>query len=329
MMSTTEKVLERPQLAQGSLLDEIMAQTRIAPSEEGYDIAKKGVAAFIENLMGSQHSAEPVNKSLVDQMLVELDKKISAQMDEILHNSQFQAMESAWRGLKLFVDRTDFRENNKVEILHVTKDELLEDFEFAPETAQSGLYKHVYSAGYGQFGGEPVGAIIGNYAFTPSTPDMKLLQYMGALGAMAHAPFISSVGPEFFGIDSFEELPNIKDLKSTFESPKYTKWRSLRESEDARYLGLTAPRFLLRVPYDPIENPVKSFNYAENVSASHEHYLWGNTAFAFATRLTDSFAKYRWCPNIIGPQSGGAVEDLRCMSLNLWVHCKARSQPKS
>lgn len=310
MMSTTEKVLERPQLAQGSLLDEIMAQTRIAPSEEGYDIAKKGVAAFIENLMGSQHSAEPVNKSLVDQMLVELDKKISAQMDEILHNSQFQAMESAWRGLKLFVDRTDFRENNKVEILHVTKDELLEDFEFAPETAQSGLYKHVYSAGYGQFGGEPVGAIIGNYAFTPSTPDMKLLQYMGALGAMAHAPFISSVGPEFFGIDSFEELPNIKDLKSTFESPKYTKWRSLRESEDARYLGLTAPRFLLRVPYDPIENPVKSFNYAENVSDSHEHYLWGNTAFAFATRLTDSFAKYRWCPNIIGPQSGGAVEDL-------------------
>ncbi|QYO71837.1 type VI secretion system contractile sheath large subunit [Vibrio cholerae] len=309
-MSTTEKVSERPQLAQGSLLDEIMAQTRIAPSEEGYDIAKKGVAAFIENLMGSQHSAEPVNKSLVDQMLVELDKKISAQMDEILHNSQFQAMESAWRGLKLFVDRTDFRENNKVEILHITKDELLEDFEFAPETAQSGLYKHVYSSGYGQFGGEPVGAIIGNYAFTPSTPDMKLLQYMGALGAMAHAPFISSVGPEFFGIDSFEELPNIKDLKSTFESPKYTKWRSLRESEDARYLGLTAPRFLLRVPYDPIENPVKSFNYAENVSASHEHYLWGNTAFAFATRLTDSFAKYRWCPNIIGPQSGGAVEDL-------------------
>jgi type VI secretion system protein ImpC len=127
---------------------------------------------------------------------------------------------------------------------------------------------------------------------------------------MAHAPFISSVGPEFFGIDSFEELPNIKDVKSIFESPKYTKWRSLRESEDARYLGLTAPRFLLRVPYDPTENPIKSFNYSESVAESHEHYLWGNTAFAFATRLTDSFAKYRWCPNIIGPQSGGAVEDL-------------------
>ncbi len=309
-MSTTETVLERPQLAEGSLLDEIMAQTRIAPSEEGYDVAKKGVAAFIENLIGGNQLDEAVNKSLVDQMLVELDKKISAQMDEILHDQQYQQMESAWRGLKLFVDRTDFRENNKVELLHVTKEELLEDFEFAPDTTQSGLYKHVYSSGYGQFGGEPTGAIVGNFAFTPSTPDMKLLQYMGALGAMAHAPFISSVGPQFFGIDSFEELPNIKDIKSTFESPKYTKWRALRELEDARYIGLTAPRFLLRVPYDPTENPIKSFNYSENVSQSHEHYLWGNTAFAFATRLTDSFAKYRWCPNIIGPQSGGAVEDL-------------------
>ncbi|MBY8055294.1 type VI secretion system contractile sheath large subunit [Vibrio fluvialis] len=309
-MSTTETVLERPQLAEGSLLDEIMAQTRIAPSEEGYDVAKKGVAAFIENLIGGNQLDEAVNKSLVDQMLVELDKKISAQMDEILHDEKYQQMESAWRGLKLFVDRTDFRENNKVDLLHVTKEELLEDFEFAPETTQSGLYKHVYSSGYGQFGGEPTGAIIGNFAFTPSTADMKLLQYMGALGAMAHAPFISSVGPQFFGVDSFEELPNIKDIKSTFESPKYTKWRALRESEDARYIGLTAPRFLLRVPYDPTENPIKSFNYSENVSQSHEHYLWGNTAFAFATRLTDSFAKYRWCPNIIGPQSGGAVEDL-------------------
>lgn len=309
-MSTTETVLERPQLAEGSLLDEIMAQTRIAPSEEGYDVAKKGVAAFIENLIGGNQLDEAVNKSLIDQMLVELDKKISTQMDEILHDQQYQQMESAWRGLKLFVDRTDFRENNKVELLHVTKEELLEDFEFAPDTTQSGLYKHVYSSGYGQFGGEPTGAIVGNFAFTPSTPDMKLLQYMGALGAMAHAPFISSVGPQFFGIDSFEELPNIKDIKSTFESPKYTKWRALRESEDARYIGLTAPRFLLRVPYDPTENPIKSFNYSENVSQSHEHYLWGNTAFAFATRLTDSFAKYRWCPNIIGPQSGGAVEDL-------------------
>ncbi|OLQ84323.1 type VI secretion protein [Vibrio ponticus] len=309
-MSTTEQVLETQHSTEGSLLDEIMEQTRIAPSEDGYEIAKKGIAAFIENLIATPSGTESVNKALVDQMLVELDKKVSAQMDEILHNEELQKMESSWRSLKLFVDRTDFRENNKVELLNVTREELLEDFEYSPEMSQSGLYKHVYSAGYGQFGGEPVGAIVGNFAFTPSSQDMKLLKFMGSLGAMAHAPFISSVAPEFFGVDSFEDLPNIKDLKSTFESPKYAKWRALRESEDARYIGLTAPRFLLRVPYSPTDNPVKSFNYSENVSSNHDHYLWGNTAFAFATRLTDSFAKYRWCPNIIGPQSGGAVDDL-------------------
>lgn len=210
----------------------------------------------------------------------------------------------------MLVDRTDFRENIKIEVLHATKQELLDDFEFSPEATQSGLYKHVYSSGYGQFGGEPVGAIVGNYAFSPSSSDMKLLQYVGSVSAMAHAPFLSSVGPEFFGVDSFEELPNIKELSAIFESPRYNKWRTLRESEDARYVGLTAPRFLLRTPYDPVENPVTTFNYRENVSDSHESYLWGNTAFALASRLTDSFAKYRWCPNIIGPQSGGAVDDL-------------------
>ncbi|EWH02661.1 type VI secretion protein [Halomonas sp. BC04] len=296
--------------AEDSLLDQVMAQTRMAPADEGYDIAKQGVAAFIAELLQSTSDAPQVNKSVVDRMIVELDRKIGSQVDEILHDRGFQELESAWRGLKLLVDRTDFRENIKLDVLHATKAELLEDFEFAPELSQSGLYQHVYAAEYGQFGGEPVAGIIGHYDFSPSTPDIKLLQFTAAVGAMAHAPFLSSVAPSFFGIDSFEELPNIKDFKAIFEGPKYARWRSLRESEDARYLGLTAPRFLLRMPYDPVENPVKSFNYRETVNENHEHYLWGNTAYLLAERLTDSFAKYRWCPNIIGPQSGGAVENL-------------------
>jgi type VI secretion system protein ImpC len=127
---------------------------------------------------------------------------------------------------------------------------------------------------------------------------------------MAHAPFIAAAGPEFFGLDDFNGLPNMKDLRSIFEGPQYIKWQSFRESEDARYVALTLPRFLLRLPYGPDTKPVKAFNYEEDVSASHEHYLWGNTAFAFASRITDSFAKYRWCTNIIGPLGGGAVEDL-------------------
>ncbi|MBC8954289.1 type VI secretion system contractile sheath large subunit [Xenorhabdus sp. PB62.4] len=293
-----------------SLLDEIMSQARMTPENDGYYIAKQGVAAFIGSILDTGSNEEPINKLLVDKMIVELDKKLSEQMDEIMHAKQFQELESSWRSLKILVDRTDFRENIKINIIHATKDELLEDFEFSPEIIQSGFYKHVYSTGYGQFGGEPVAAVIGNYAFGNTTPDIKLMQYVSSVGAMAHAPFLSSVSPEFFGVNSFTDLPAIKDLKSVFEGPSHTKWRALRESEDSRYLGLTAPRFLLRLPYSSVENPIKNFNYQENVSRDHEHFLWGNTAYLLASCLTDSFAKYRWCPNIIGPQSGGAVSDL-------------------
>ncbi|HHM04779.1 MAG TPA: type VI secretion system contractile sheath large subunit [Gammaproteobacteria bacterium] len=293
-----------------SLLDQIMQETKMRPSDEGYDVAKKGVEAFIGELLAPRHGEEKVNKDMVDRMIAELDAKLSAQADEILHHETVQKLESAWRGLKFVVDRTNFRENIKVELLSVSKEELLEDFEDAPEVTKSGLYKHVYTAEYGQFGGQPVGAMISNYDFGPGPQDIKLAQYVSSVGAMAHAPFVAAAGPQFFGLDNYEKLPNLKDLSSIFEGPQYAKWRSFRETEDARYFALTMPRFLLRLPYDPDNNPVKAFSYNEDVSASHNHYLWGSSAYAFATRLTDSFAKYRWCPNIIGPQSGGAVEDL-------------------
>jgi type VI secretion system protein ImpC len=239
-----------------------------------------------------------------------VDEKLSRQLDAILHNPKVQELESSWRSLKFLVDRTDFRENVKLELLNVSKDDLLEDFEDAPEIPKSGLYKTVYTAEYGQFGGQPYAAMIGNYDFGPGPQDIKLLQDVASVAAMAHAPFISAAGPQFFGLDDYTNLPQLKDLKSVFEGPQYTKWNSFRESEDARYVGLTLPRFLLRLPYGPDTQPVKAFNYQENVSDGHDKYLWGNTAFAFASKLTDSFAKYRWCANIIGPQGGGSVEDL-------------------
>lgn len=296
--------------AQGSLLDQIMTETKMKPSEDGYAVARQGIEVFISELAKSALFGEKIEKGLVDQIIGSIDSKISSQLDQVMHNDKFQKLESAWRGLKLLIDRTNFRENIKVQILNVSKDDLLTDFEDFPDITKSGLYKHAYTAEYGQFGGQPFGTIIGNYEFGPGPQDMKLLQYCASVAAMAHAPFISSAGPQFFGVKDYTELPNLKDLKSIFEGPQYAKWRSLRESEDARYLGLTAPRFLLRLPYGKGSNPVKGFDYEENVHGSHQDYLWGNTAFAFATRLTDSFAKYRWCPNIIGPQSGGQVDDL-------------------
>lgn len=297
-------------LDSNSLLAQIMEETRLQPGEESYDIALRGVEAFIADLLKSDSSDEKINKAVVDRMIVELDRKIGGQVDAIVHHPSFQDMESAWRGLKILVDRTDFRENIKIDVLPVSKADLLEDFEIAPEVVQSGLYKHVYSSGYGQFGGEPIGGMIANYNFGPGAPDIKLLQYVASIGAMAHAPFIAAAAPEMFGIQSYTQLPAIKELSSVYESPRFRKWNGLRESEDARYLGLTGPRFLLRQPYDPLDNPVRSFNYTEDVVSDHGSYLWGNTAFLMATRITESFAKYRWSPNIIGPQSGGAVYDL-------------------
>lgn len=292
------------------LLEQIMAQTRIEPSHEGYAVAERGVAAFISEMLKSKEQEQPVNKQLVDQMIAEIDRKIGFQMDAILHEKPLQELESAWRGLKLLVDRTDFRENIKIEILHVTKEELLDDFESCGDITRSGLYKQVYTAGYGQFGGEPTGCIVSNYTFGPSAPDIKLLSYAASVGAMSHAPFLGAAGPEFLNIKSFQDLPNLKEVKDIFEGPRFAKWRGLRESEDARYLGLTMPRFLLRQPYDPLENPARSFVYRETIDGNHENYLWGNTSYLLASRITDSFAKYRWCPNIIGPQSGGSVDDL-------------------
>lgn len=293
-----------------SLLDEILAETKMAPGDEGYEVAKQGVQAFIAELVRPQREGEKVDKALVDAMIAEIDQKLSVQIDEIIHHAEFQKLESAWRGLKFVIDRVNFRENVKVEMLNVSKEDLLMDFEDSPEIPKSGMYKTIYSAEYGQFGGKPYGLIVGNYDFGPGPQDISLLQNCAAVAAMSHAPFLAAAGPQFFGLDDYLTLPNMKDLKAIFEGPQYTKWQSFRESEDSRYVGLAMPRFLLRLPYGSNTVPVKAFNYEEQVIGEHDKYCWGNSAFALATRVADSFAKYRWCPNIIGPQAGGAVEDL-------------------
>lgn len=293
-----------------SILNQIMVETKISEGDESYDIAKKGIEIFLSEIIKSSRYEERVEKALVDDVIAEIDARLSTQLDEVMHDPKLQQLESAWRGLKMLVDRTNFRENIEIGVINCSKQALEDDFMDNPEITLSGLYKHAYTAEYGQFGGNPVGTIITNYDFGPGAQDIKLMQQMASVATMAHAPVIASAGPSFFGVETFEELPGLKDLTSIFEGPRYAKWNSFRESEDSRYIGLTVPRFLLRTPYGKESNPVKAFDYEEDVSASHMHYLWGNTSFAFATRLTESFAKYRWCPNVIGPQSGGAVDDL-------------------
>jgi len=295
---------------EASLLDTIVAETKRKPADDDYGVVKRGVQVLLAEMLKPKRAGERIDKALVDAMIGELDTKLSAQLDEVLHNPKLQRLESTWRGLKFLVDRTNFRENNKIEILNCSKEDLLADFEDAPEIPKSGLYKQIYSRDYGQFGGAPTGAIVADYEFSPHPQDVALLQNCAAVATMSHAPFIAAAGAGFFGGEDLSGLPNMKDLKAHFEAPQYTKWRSFRETEDSRNVGLVLPRFLGRLPYGKETIPVKAFGYEETVAGDHNKYLWINSAFAFASRLTDAFAKYRWCANIVGPKQGGAVEDL-------------------
>lgn len=293
-----------------SLLDSIVEATNIQPGDDAWNVTRTGVQAFINEMLKPAREGEKVGTALIDDLIADIDQKLSVQMDTILHDPTFQSMESAWRGAKYLVDNTNFRENIRIDLLNASKQDLIDDFEDAPEIPKSGLYQTIYTAEYGQFGGQPYGAIVSNYDFGPGNQDMALLQNVAAVSAMAHAPFLAAAAPQFFGGEDFSALPNLKDLKSIFEGPQYTKWRGFRDSEDARYVGLTLPRFLLRTPYGQDTTPAKTFNYEEHVSDGNSDYMWGNTSFALAARLNDSFASYRWCANIIGPQGGGTVENL-------------------
>ncbi|MBM96307.1 MAG: type VI secretion system contractile sheath large subunit [Oceanospirillaceae bacterium] len=302
MTTTADSVKE------DSLIGEVLSFTRVPVQDESYPVVKQGVEMLLQELLGRDQETVRVDKSFVDQLIEELDGRLSAQMDAILHNEQFQAVERPWRSLKFLVDRTDFSQNIKLEILNANKEDLSEDFDDAPDITQTGLYRRVYTDEYGQFGGEPYGVILGDYEFSHHAKDISLLRNMGSLSAMTHAPFIAAASYQFFGIDDISELPSLKEMESIFEGAQYAKWQSLRESDDSRNIGLVLPEFMLRSTYGD-DLLVRSFEYQEAAS-SKQDYLWGNASFAYASRLVDSFAQFRWCPNIIGPQSGGALEDL-------------------
>ncbi len=311
-MATETKTGAAPATEQkgSSLLDEILAETKIKPTDEAYAIARKGVAAFVAEMLAPAKAAEKVDRSAVDAMIAEIDKRLSAQTNEILHHPDVQKLESAWRSLRFVIERVDFRENIRIEMLSLDKEALQADLDDAPDLTKSGFYRLVYSNEYGVLGGKPFGVMNLNFDFGPGPQDTDLLRKVASIGSMGHCPIITNASPEFFGDASFRNVPNLKDLKSLFEGPQYARWHGFRESEDAKYVGLCMPRFLLRIPYGEKTIPVKSFNFAEDVVDHHERYLWGYASNALLTRIADSFAKYRWGPNIIGPQSGGTVDNL-------------------
>ncbi len=254
---------------------------------------------------------DKLDKILLDGLVADIDRKISKQLDVILHHEKFQELEATWRGLKFLVDRTDFRQKINIEILDASKEELTESFEDAPELVQSALYQHIYSDAYDQPGATPYAAMISSYEFMNKAPDVALLHNVAKVSAAAFCPFIGSVGPEFFGVESMEEWRTLPDLEAHLDTADFARWRSFRDSEDSRFVGLTLPRFLLRLPYGPDTMPIKAFNYVEAVKgAEHNKYLWGSAAFSMASNMVRSFMESGWCVGIRGPQAGGKVENL-------------------
>ena len=249
----------------------------------------------------------------IEAMIAALDAKLTEQVNVIMHHEDFQKLESAWRGLHHLVNNTETDEFLKIRVMNISKKDLGRTLKKFRGTAwdQSPIFKQVYEQEYGQFGGEPYGVLVGDFEFDHGPQDVQLLGDIAQIAAAAHTPFISAAAPTVMGMDSWNELANPRDLTKIFGTPEYAAWRSLRESEDSRYIGLAMPRFLARLPYGAKTDPVDEFHFEEDVEgADSAKFCWANAAYAMATNITRSFKLYGWCSRIRGIESGGAVEGL-------------------
>ncbi|MFP5261300.1 MAG: type VI secretion system contractile sheath large subunit [Blastocatellia bacterium] len=315
--SKTESVLTEDQPGEVDLLTRILDEGRFPQGEEDKEQAKRAKAAkdtiaeFVQQVMQGQMVISKDTEAMINTRIAEIDKVLSAQLNEIMHAEEFQKLEASWRGLWHLVYQSETGTMLKIRVMNVSKKDLLKDLEKAPEFDQSALFKKVYEDEYGTFGGSPIGALIGDYEFSDHPQDMALIEKVSQVAAAAHAPFISSASPALFGWNTFTDLAEVRDLAKIFERTEYVKWRSFRESEDSRYVGLCLPHILMREPYGKDTRPTETFNFEEDVDGKdHKKYLWGNAAYAFGTRLTEAFAKYYWCVAIRGVEGGGLVQGL-------------------
>jgi len=295
-----------------SLLDNIVAQSKVAKNSTEHNRAKDIIGELVKEVMDGTVVVSDNLSATLDARVAELDALISAQLSLVMHGEAFQKLEASWRGLHYLCGHTSTGEQIKIKVLNTTKKELVRDFKTAIDFDQSALFKKVYEEEFGTFGGAPFGALIGDFDIGRQAEDLYFAEQMAHVAAASHAPFISAASPELFGLESFTDLGKPRDLSKVFDTVDYAKWKSFRDSEDARYVGLTLPRFLGRLPFNPKDGTAtEGFNFVENVSgAHHEKYLWVNASYAFAARLTAAFENYGWCAAIRGVEGGGLVEDL-------------------
>src|SRR5687767_2882090 len=282
-------------------------------TDEAKDAVERAVRTLAEQALSQTKLISTDVVKSIEAMIAQLDKKLTEQINLILHHQDFQKLEGAWRGLHYLVNNTETDEMLKIRFMNISKQDLGKTLKRYKGTAwdQSPLFKKVYEAEYGQFGGEPFGCLVGDYYFDQTPMDTELLGEMAQVAASAHAPFIAGASPTIMQMSSWQELANPRDLTKIFTTPEYAAWRSLRESEDSRYLGLAMPRYLSRLPYGAKTSPVEDFAFEEDTGAAdHSRYTWANAAYAMAVNINRSFKLYGWCSRIRGVESGGAVEGL-------------------
>ncbi|RHW17013.1 type VI secretion system contractile sheath large subunit [Sphingomonas gilva] len=248
----------------------------------------------------------------IDAMVAALDRKLSDQVNAIIHHPDFKQLESAWRGLNYLVMNTSTGKDLKIRVMNMSKEECRKMFRQYRDAAwdQSPLFKKVYESEFGQLGGQPYGAFTCDYQFDHSAPDLEVMKGLSKIGAASHAPFIAGAAPTLFGMSSWTELSNPRDLGKLFDATDYMAWRTFRASEDSRYMALTMPRFLGRPVYGAKSEPVDEFDFEEDIGGDHENYSWVNASYAMAVRITEAFSNYGWCTRIRGVESGGTVEGL-------------------
>lgn len=278
---------------------------------------------FISGMAALLLNVEPVDgkfdKGGILETIAGIDEMVNNQINEIIHHPDFKELESNWRSLNDMILNTNFKADVMIDILDVGKDELFEDFENnAVDITGSALFKKVYVAEYDQYGGRPIGSLVGLYEMEHTPDDEFWLRTMGKVAAASHAPYVGSVSPKFFGCDSIGELEAIKDLEGLMNHPKYGSWNKLRDSEEAAYIGLTLPRYISRLPYDPDTNPCRKINFTEQVAGDKdEDYLWGSAATLFAQNMVRSFETSGWCQYLRGPKGGGLVTGLPVHMFNI------------
>jgi type VI secretion system protein ImpC len=294
-----------------SILDEIVEDGRVGRDATSRQWGRGLVAEFVKQVLDGQMTVAPDVEVMINQRIAQIDHLLSLQLNEILHNPKFQKLEATWRGIHYLLENSETGVNLKLKVFNSTKKEILRDLQRVPEFDQSQMFKKVYEQEFGVFGGEPFACLIGDFEFGRGPEDIEFLERISQVAAAAHAPFMTAASPDLLNLESYTQLDAPRDLAKVFDTTEYARWKGFRLSDDSRYVCLTLPHILMRVPYGNQTKPVDGFHYEEGVTgADHSKYLWGNAAYALGARITNAFARYGWCAAIRGVEGGGLVDSL-------------------